>query len=113
MREQYPLVEHPVVARHAETGRRHLYVNRYFTSRIEGYEPDRSVALIDRLAAADVTTPASGPATAFGILVSRLPPVSPLHPVRRSEPGAAMLEQRCSVFAPLRYDPCHVTPTRG
>ncbi|MEL7208724.1 MAG: TauD/TfdA family dioxygenase [Actinomycetota bacterium] len=50
MREEYPLVEHPVVARHAETGRRHLYVNRYFTSHIVGYEPEASVDLIDRLA---------------------------------------------------------------
>ena len=50
MRERYPLVEHPVVARHPDTGRRHLYVNRFFTSHIEGYSPEDSVALIDRLA---------------------------------------------------------------
>ena len=50
LRKQYPLVEHPVVARHAETGRRHLYVNRYFTSHVQGHEPEASIELIDRLA---------------------------------------------------------------
>lgn len=45
----YPPVVHPVVCTHAATGRRHLYVNRAFTSRIIGLEPDASHALIDRL----------------------------------------------------------------
>ena len=46
MRAAYPLVSHPVVATHAETGRRHLYVNRAFTTRIEGVEPERSHELL-------------------------------------------------------------------
>ncbi|MEV0465735.1 TauD/TfdA family dioxygenase [Nocardia tengchongensis] len=52
MRRRNPSVTHPVVATHAETGRKHLYVNRIFTDHIVGYEPDRSHALIDRLARA-------------------------------------------------------------
>ncbi len=49
MRAKYPTVEHPVVCTHAETGRRHLYVNRFFTSHIVGLDPDASTALISRL----------------------------------------------------------------
>lgn len=50
MRAQHPQVEHPVVCTHAGTGRRHLYVNRFFTSHIVGLDPDESTALISRLA---------------------------------------------------------------
>jgi taurine dioxygenase len=49
MRARYPQVRHPVVCTHAETGRRHLYVNRFFTSHIVGMDPDESSRLIDRL----------------------------------------------------------------
>ncbi len=49
MRAKFPTVEHPVVCTHAETGRRHLYVNRFFTSHIVGLDPDASTALISRL----------------------------------------------------------------
>ena len=49
VRAQYPQVTHPVVCRHAATGRRHLYVNRNFVDHIVGLEPDGSVALMDLL----------------------------------------------------------------
>lgn len=49
MRARYPLVTHPVAPRHPVTGRRFLYVNRNFTSRIVGLEPDESAALLREL----------------------------------------------------------------
>jgi len=49
VRAKYPLVEHPVVCAHPATGRKHLYVNRFFTSHVVGLEPDESTALISRL----------------------------------------------------------------
>jgi len=48
-RARYPAVEHPVVCRHAATGRRHLYVNRTFVDHVVGLDPDESLALLDRL----------------------------------------------------------------
>lgn len=49
LREMYPPVEHPVVRTHPETGRRLMYVNRFFVSAIKGMSPEDSVAFIDRL----------------------------------------------------------------
>ncbi len=50
MRAQYPPVEHPVVRVHPVTGRRMLFVNRFFTDRVVGLDRDESDELVDRLA---------------------------------------------------------------
>ena len=51
LREKYPVVEHPVVIRHPVSGRRLLYVNRFFTTHVVGLEPDESDALLVELLA--------------------------------------------------------------
>jgi alpha-ketoglutarate-dependent taurine dioxygenase len=49
MRAKYPPVHHPVVRRHPETGRRLLFVNRFFVSHLVGLDAAESTALIELL----------------------------------------------------------------
>jgi taurine dioxygenase len=50
MREQYPPVEHPVIRTHPDTGRRLIYVNRFFVDHLVGLDREESDDLVDRLA---------------------------------------------------------------
>jgi taurine dioxygenase len=49
IREQYPLMEHPVVRTHPETKESVVYVNGAFTSHIKDMEAQESKALLDEL----------------------------------------------------------------
>jgi taurine dioxygenase len=49
LREQYPLMEHPVVRTHPETKEPVVYVNGAFTSHIKDMPTDESKSLLDEL----------------------------------------------------------------
>ncbi|MGA0821021.1 MAG: TauD/TfdA dioxygenase family protein [Ilumatobacteraceae bacterium] len=49
MRAKYPLVIHPLVARHPETGRQHLFNNPIFMNRVLGVSPEESAELMTLL----------------------------------------------------------------
>jgi len=46
LRAEYPLMIHPVVRRHPETGEKHLFVNHVFTARILGLPDDEAEKLL-------------------------------------------------------------------
>ena len=49
LRETYPVMEHPIVRTHPETGANVLYVNNAFTSHIKGMDEDDSKELLQVL----------------------------------------------------------------
>ena len=49
MQQKFPAIEHPVIRTHPETGRRLMYLNRFFVSGIVGMSVDESRVLVDRL----------------------------------------------------------------
>jgi taurine dioxygenase len=49
MRERYPVVHHPIVQTHPDTGRRFLYINRNYTTAIDGLTERENETLLELL----------------------------------------------------------------
>ena len=49
IREKYPIVEHPVVGTHPDSGKKYLFVNRIFVNHFKGLTREKSLPLIDLL----------------------------------------------------------------
>ena len=49
MREKFPSVEHPLICRHPETGRKMLYINKAWTVAIKDLQQDESDAILTML----------------------------------------------------------------
>ncbi len=49
IREKYPIVEHPVVGTHPDSGKKYLFVNRIFVNHFKGLTREKSLSLIDLL----------------------------------------------------------------
>ncbi|MEM7413806.1 MAG: TauD/TfdA family dioxygenase [Myxococcota bacterium] len=49
MREKYPVVHHPVVRTHPETGEKGIYTNGSFVTHVDDVAPEESQAILDHL----------------------------------------------------------------